>query len=94
MGIEVAQSDSNIVVSQRKYALDILEDTSMLDYKPINTHTDLNIKLFLGQGKALIDLGKYWRLVGKLNYLTITRSNISFDISMMSQFLLSPCNSH
>ncbi|RVW81698.1 Retrovirus-related Pol polyprotein from transposon RE1 [Vitis vinifera] len=39
------------------------------------------------------DPGRY-RLVGKLNYLTITRPDISFPISVVSQFLQSPCDSH
>ncbi|RVW36509.1 Retrovirus-related Pol polyprotein from transposon RE1 [Vitis vinifera] len=37
---------------------------------------------------------RYRRLVGKLNYLTITRPNISFPMSVVSQFLQSPCDSH
>ena len=32
--------------------------------------------------------------MGKLNYLTITRPNISFRVSIASQFLQSPCDSH
>ncbi|RVW74532.1 Retrovirus-related Pol polyprotein from transposon RE2 [Vitis vinifera] len=40
------------------------------------------------------DPGRYRRLVGKLNYLTITRPNISFPVSVVSQFLQSPCDSH
>ncbi|RVX15929.1 Retrovirus-related Pol polyprotein from transposon RE2 [Vitis vinifera] len=38
--------------------------------------------------------GRYRRLIGKLNYLTITRPDISFPISVVSQFLQSPCDSH
>ena len=43
---------------------------------------------------SLGDLGRYRQLVGKLNYLTITRPDISFPVSVVSQFLQSPCNSH
>ncbi|RVX10385.1 Retrovirus-related Pol polyprotein from transposon RE1 [Vitis vinifera] len=38
--------------------------------------------------------GRYRRLVGKLNYLTITRPDVSFPVSVVSQFLQSPCDSH
>ena len=31
LGIEVAQSNFEVIISQRKYTLDILADTSMLD---------------------------------------------------------------
>nr|CAN77110.1 hypothetical protein VITISV_013963 [Vitis vinifera] len=79
LGIEIAQSSSGVVLSQRKYALDILEETGMLDCKP---------------GEPLGDPGRYRRLVGKLNYLTITHPYISFLVSVVSQFLQSPCDSH
>ncbi|KAL6323576.1 hypothetical protein AAG906_039164 [Vitis piasezkii] len=45
-------------------------------------------------GELLGDPWRYWRLVGKLNYLTITRPDISFPMSVVSQFLQSPCDSH
>ena len=94
LSIKVAQSNSGVVISQRKYTLDILADTSMLDCKPVDTPMDLNVKLVLGQGEPLRDPRRYRRLVGKLNYLTITQPNISFPVSVVSQFLQSPYDSH
>ncbi|KAJ9682081.1 hypothetical protein PVL29_018120 [Vitis rotundifolia] len=94
LGIEIAQSSSGVVLSQRKYALNILEETGMLDCKPVDTPMDPNVKLVPGQGEPLGDPGRYRRLVGKLNYLTITRPDISFPVSVVSQFLQSPCDSH
>ena len=44
----------------------------MLDYKPIDTLSDPNVKLVPGQGESLGDHGRYRRLLVKLNYLTIT----------------------
>ena len=72
LGIEIAQSNSNVVMSQRKYVLDILEETGMLDCKPVNTPMNLNVMLIPGQGELLRDPRRYRRLVGRLNYLTIT----------------------
>ena len=66
----------------------------MLDCKPIDTPIDPNVKLVPGQGEPLRDPWRYRRLVGRLNYLTITRPNISFPVSVVSQFLQSPCDSH
>ncbi|RVW17806.1 Retrovirus-related Pol polyprotein from transposon RE1 [Vitis vinifera] len=94
LGIEITQSSFGVVLSRRKYALDILEETGMLDCKPVDTPMDPNVKLIPGQGEPLGDPGRYRRLVGKLNYLTITRSDISFPVSVVSQFLQSPCDSH
>ena len=74
--------------------MDIFTDTGMLDYKPVEIPMDPNVKLVPGQGEFLRDPGRYLRLVGQLNYLTITRPDISFPMSIVSQFLKSPCDSH
>jgi len=42
LGIEVAQSKDEVVISQRKYALDILQETSMIDYRPVDSPMDPN----------------------------------------------------
>ena len=94
LGIEVARSNFGVVISQRKYTLDISTNTGMLDCKPVDTSMDLNVKLVPGQGELLRDPGRYRQLVGKLNYLTITRPDISFHVSVVSHFLQSPCDSH
>ncbi|RVX04896.1 Retrovirus-related Pol polyprotein from transposon RE1 [Vitis vinifera] len=59
-----------------------------------NTPMDPNVKLIPRQREPLRDPGRYRRLVGKLNYLTSTRPDISFPVSVVSQFLQSPCDSH
>ncbi|RVW96763.1 Retrovirus-related Pol polyprotein from transposon RE1 [Vitis vinifera] len=59
LGIEIAQSSSDVVLSQRKYALDILGETGMLDCKPVDTPMDPNVKLIPGQGEPLRDPGRY-----------------------------------
>ena len=87
LGIEIAQSKFGVVMNQRKYALKILEETGMLDCKPVDTPMDLNVKLLPRQGEPLRDPRRYRQLVGKLNHLTITRPNISFPMSVVSQFL-------
>ena len=94
LGIEIAQSKFGVVMNEGKYALEILEKTVMLDCKPVDTLMDLNVKLLPGQGEPLHDPGRYGQLGGKLNYLTITRPDISFLVSVVSQFLQSPCDSH
>ncbi|CAH9066949.1 unnamed protein product [Cuscuta europaea] len=94
LGIEVVQSQDGIALSQRKYALDILEETGLLDCRPVDTPMDPNVKLLSEQGDLLPNKEKYRRLIDKLNYLTITRPNISFAVSVLSQFLDKPCTGH
>ena len=48
LGIEITQFNSGVVISQRKYTLDILTETGMLDCKPVDTSMDPNVKLLPG----------------------------------------------
>ena len=56
----------------------------MLDCKPVDNPMDPNVKFVPGQGEPLRDPRRYRRLVGRLNYLTITRPDISFPVSVVS----------
>ena len=59
MGIEIAQSKFGMFMNQRKYGLEILENTSMLDCKPVDTLMDPNVKFIPGQGEPLHNPGRY-----------------------------------
>ena len=80
MGIEEAQSNTGIVISQRKYASDILEEIGLMNSKSIDTPMDPNAKHLKYRGEPLSDIEKYKKIVGKLIYLTITCPNISFAV--------------
>ena len=94
LGIEVAWSKKGIVVSQRKYILDLLKETRMSGYKPVDTPIDPNKNLGDSKQKAPVDTAHYQRLVGKLIYLSHTRLDIAFAVSMVSQFMHSPSKEH
>jgi len=83
-----------VVISQRIYALDILEEIGLLNAKPVGTPMDPSVKLSPDQGEPFSDLERYRSLVGKLNYLTVTRLDIAFAMSTVSQSLNSPCQDH
>nr|XP_027187906.1 uncharacterized protein LOC113785502 [Cicer arietinum] len=71
----------SLTITQWKYALDILEETCMLDCRLRDTPMDPNVKLLPGQGEPLQGPDRYRRLVGKLNYLTVTRPDIAFVVT-------------
>jgi hypothetical protein len=93
LSIEIATSKKGIVMSQRKYALDILQKASMLGSKDDNIPMDPMAHLFDGIAK-LMDKKTYRQLVGKLLSLTITRPDISLAIGKLSQFLSKPTIDH
>ena len=54
LGIEVAQSGDGVVISQRKYALDILEETGMQNCRPVDSPMDPNLKLLQIRVKCVL----------------------------------------
>ena len=57
LGMEIARSKKGIAVSQRKYVLDLLKDTVMIDCKPADTPMDSTTKLGSIQDSAPVEKG-------------------------------------
>ncbi|KAA0039144.1 Beta-galactosidase [Cucumis melo var. makuwa] len=94
LGMEVARSKEGISVSQRKYTLDLLTETGMLGCRPADTPIEFNCKLGNSDDQVPVDKEQYQRLVGKLIYLSHTRPDISFAMSVVSQFMQAPYEKH
>ena len=93
LGVEVMKSKQGILLSQLKYVLDMLSETRKLGAKPCSTPRAPNVQL-TKEEKLFEDLERYKRLVGKLNYLIVTRPNIAYSISVLSRYISSPVVSH
>ena len=87
LGMEFARSKEGIFVNQRKYVLDLLGEIGQLGCKLAETPIEPNIKLLPSKNDEVKDKEQYQRLVGRLIYLSHTRSDIAFAISMVSQFM-------
>jgi Reverse transcriptase (RNA-dependent DNA polymerase) len=84
LGIEVSRSKEGIVLSQRKYILDLLSEVGMLDCKPVDTPVVQNLKLGEYPDQVPTNKERYQRLVGKLIYLSHTRPDIAYAVSLVS----------
>ena len=87
------RSKQRILLSQRKYVLDMLSETMKLGAKPCNTLMAPNVQL-TKEGELFEYLERYRRLVGKLNYLTVTCLDIGYSVSVLSQYMSSPIVSY
>ena len=76
LGVEVMRSKHGIFFSQRKYVLDLLSEIGKLGANPCSSSMAPSIHL-TREGELFEDPERYRRLVGKLNYLTVTRPNIA-----------------
>src|SRR3954462_961932 len=90
LGIEFAYRLQEISLSQRKYVLDLLQETGQLGCKPECTPVELTPPYWDTSSPVLDDPTSYIRLVGKLIYLTVTRPDISFAVGLLSQFMQEP----
>jgi hypothetical protein len=80
LGIEVTKIQDGILLSQNKYAMDILERAGMKHCKPISTPLSTSKKLSAHDGDVLgpNDDRSYRSIVGGLQYLTLTKHNLAF----------------
>ncbi|CAN1141771.1 Retrovirus-related Pol polyprotein from transposon TNT 1-94 [Linum perenne] len=90
LGLEFARSTEGLFVSQRKYILDLLEETGMTGCRPAETPMEAALKLRPSDKSEVKDQERYQRLVGKLIYLAHTRPDITFAVSVVSQFMHAP----
>ena len=62
--------------------------------KPADTPIDANQKLGKVESGTPVDVSQYQRLVGRLIYLSHTRPDIAFAVSLISQFMHAPRKEH
>lgn len=94
LGIEVSRGKEGIYLSQRNYALDIINECGLLGTKPAPTLMEQNHNLAWSDGAFYTEPAKYRRLVGCLVYLAITKPEISYAVYILAQFLQKPRQHH
>jgi histone deacetylase 1/2 len=96
LGIEVKKTKDGLLLTQQKYANDLLDKLGMRVCKAAPTPLSASDPLSLADGDPLgpEDSTNYRSIVGGLQYLTLTRPDISFSVNKVCQFLHAPTTVH
>lgn len=84
LGIQVHRDQSTMDLTQQKYVQDLLARTNMLDSKVAATPRMFCQTLSQNDGEPLPNPTEYRSIVGVLQYLTLTRPDISFAVNMLA----------
>lgn len=94
LGINVTPNASGLFLCQQQYALELLDCAHMLNCKPVPTPIDTSSKLSASAGALLSQPTLYRSLTGALQYLTLTRPDISYAVQQICLFMHAPWDSH
>lgn len=79
LGIEVTrQKDGSIILTQARYAMDLLIKFNIAMCKPCRSPTFSRTKLRIDEESEFEDPRQFRMLVGSLQYLTLTRPDITY----------------
>jgi hypothetical protein len=92
LGLEVTYPGNGLALSQQKYSQDLLRHAGMLECKAATTPMSSTETLSANDGALLSadDAPEYRSIVGGLQYLTITRPDVSYAVNRVYQYLHAP----
>lgn len=94
LGIEALQKTKGIFVCQRKYTKDVLKKFAMSESKPVQSPIVPGSKLNKDVEGTAVDDTYFKQIVGNLLYLTATRPDIMFSVSLISRYMSKPTEMH
>jgi hypothetical protein len=94
LGMEVIPTTKGLFLSQHKYIRDLLTKTNMHGAKDVTTPLSTSTVLKLIDGTSSADSTEFRSVIGALQYLSLTRPDISFAVNKLSQFMHKPTTTH
>ncbi|GJU20606.1 ribonuclease H-like domain-containing protein [Tanacetum coccineum] len=93
LGISAVRHSTGLVLSQKKYALHLLEHAHMVNSNPYQTPVDTESKLG-PDGVPVQDPTLYHSLACGIQYLTFTRSDLSYAVQQICLYMHDPREPH
>ncbi|KAD7117271.1 hypothetical protein E3N88_04539 [Mikania micrantha] len=94
LGIEAISTTKGLMLSQRKYMLELLNRAGLSHAKLVPTPITTTANLALGDSSLFENPVKYRQIVGDLQYITLSRPDITFAVNKVCQFMHSPTDNH
>ena len=94
LGLEVLQRSDGVFISQKKYALEVLQRFGMDKSNSVHNPIVPGFKLVKDEGGVKVDKTYYKQIMGSLIYLAATRPNMMFVVSLISRYMENPTKLH
>jgi len=94
LGIEAIHDVNGLFLSQKQYILDLLKRSNMVNAKSVTSPMSSSTTLTRFDSEAFGDPSLYRSIVGSLQYLSLTRPDVSFAVNKVCQFLQRPTINH
>ncbi|XP_071739935.1 uncharacterized mitochondrial protein AtMg00810-like [Rutidosis leptorrhynchoides] len=93
LGISTSRTATGMFLSEKQYAIELLERAGMTSCQPCRTPVEPGAKL-TAHGPSVQDPTLYRSLAGALQYLTFTRPDISYAVQQICLFMHDPREQH
>ncbi|XP_019195015.1 PREDICTED: uncharacterized protein LOC109188834 [Ipomoea nil] len=90
LGVEVVPISGGYFLSQSRYVADILARYNMDGAKPVSTPMSTMTSVSIHEGEPVVDVTDFRRLIGMLQYLSVTRPDVAYVVNSLSQCMHSP----
>ncbi|XP_071719521.1 uncharacterized mitochondrial protein AtMg00810-like [Rutidosis leptorrhynchoides] len=94
LGIEVTRNGNDMILSQRKYIHELLGCADLSNAKPVSSPMTTNANLALGDSVTFDNPVQYRQIVGALQYVTLSRPDITFAVNKVCQYMHYPTINH
>jgi hypothetical protein len=87
LGILVSRSIDGFLLSQQQHAIDLLNPAGMVNRHPTTTPIDARAKHLVNNSDLISDASDYHNILGTLQYLTLTRSELFYAIQQLCLYM-------
>nr|GEV83000.1 hypothetical protein [Tanacetum cinerariifolium] len=94
LGIEIVPHVSGILLSQKKYILELLQSAGLSNCNPVSSPMVTSSSLSLDDSTAFSNHVKYRQVVGSLQHVTLSRPDIAFAVNKVCQYMHAPTENH